>query len=74
MREVSKKKKKRKQTFELATGCAASYGSGNNVEILLNCREGCDVETRRQERGMVRWYLTPTSKSNGGNENVEKVN
>jgi len=74
MREVSKKKEKMKRTFEPATGCAASYGSGNDVEILLYCREGCDVETRRQERGMVRRYSTPTSKSNGGNENVEKVN
>ena len=50
----------------------ASYGSGNDVEILLYCREGCDVETRRQERGMVRRYSTPTSKSNGENKKCGK--
>jgi len=72
MHEVSEKKKKRKRTFEPATGCAASYGSGNDVEILLYCREGCDVDTRRRERRMVRRYSTPTSKSNGENKKCRK--
>jgi len=53
MHKVSKKKKKRKQTFKPATGCAASYGSGSNVEILLSCRKGCNIKTRQQEQGMV---------------------
>jgi len=74
MCEVSKKKEKIKRTFEPATGCAASYGSGKRCRKFISCREGCDVDTRRQERGMVRRYSTPTSKSNGENENVEKVN
>jgi len=53
--------------FELATGCTASYGSGSDVKFLLSCCEGCDVETRQWEQGMVWWYLMPTSKSNGEN-------
>jgi len=49
MREVSKKKEKIKQTFELATGCATSYGSGKQCQKFISCRKGCDIDTRRQE-------------------------
>ena len=34
MHEVSKKKEKIKRTFEPATGCAASYGSGKRCRKL----------------------------------------
>jgi len=44
MCEVSKKKEKIKRTFEPATGCTASYGSGKRCQKFMNCREGCDVE------------------------------
>jgi len=44
MCEVSKKKEKIKQMFELATGCTALYGSGKRCQKFMSCREGCDIK------------------------------
>jgi len=49
-----------------------SYGSGSDVEFLLSCHEGCNIETRWQEQGMVQQYSTLTSKSNGENKKCRK--
>jgi len=74
MRKVSKKEKKINERLSRRQAARRRMEVGSDVEFLLSCREGCDVETRRRERGMVRRYSTPTSKSNGENKNVEKVN